>query len=313
MTYQEFCTQFERIPQSADTFRRVDPEHQLDIFVGYNSSSFPTLLVLGTDCVDAKLLHETNSIKIQNVTFSDNRKALAFSYTQMPCNSIFLRLCFDMLEASRNAQGNQMYLKLVQRYIAWYNMFTGKKSDLLTKEQQKGLCGELLFLERKIAELSPVEALTAWQGPHRADQDFVFSDSWAEIKSIKLSAASVTISSLEQLQLESPGTLVVYKMEDTTPEDQERFSLHMLVERITETIAESADAILLFNEKLYFAGYDSEEKAYQQTFFALREQFIYAVKDNFPRLTQNNTPAEIVKAEYQIDLAAINEYRSENF
>lgn len=312
MTYQEFCTQFDRIPKTANAFSRIDPNHPLDIYMGYNDLLHPTLLVMGTDCVDAKLLHDTNAIKIQNVTL-DNHKALAFSYTQSPYNNIFSRLCFDMLESSRNEQGDGMYLKLVQRYIAWYNMFTGKKSDVLTKEQQKGLCGELLYLEQKIAERNAIEALVAWQGPHGADQDFVFADSWAEIKSVKLSATSITISSLEQLQLESPGTLVVYKLEDTNAEDQEQFSLHMLVERITRTISNSVDAVLLFNEKLYFAGYDPEEESYQQTFFKIREKFVYSVIDDFPRLTQINTPVAIVGAKYQIDLAAINEYRRELF
>ena len=312
MIYQDFCAQFDRIPKAANAFSRIDPKHPLDIYMGYNDSLYPTLLVIGTDCVDAKLLHDTNAIKIQNVML-DNRKALAFSYIQSPYNNIFSRLCFDMLESSRNEQGDGMYLKLVQRYIAWYNMFTGKRSDILTKEQQKGLCGELLFLEQKITERPAVEALTAWQGPLDADQDFVFADSWAEIKSVKLSATAVTISSLEQLQLESPGMLIVYKLEDTNSEDQDRFSLHMLVERITRAISNSVDAVLLFNEKLYFAGYDPEEESYQQTFFKIREKFVYSVIDDFPRLTQTNTPVAIVEAKYQIDLAAINEYQREDF
>ena len=312
MTYQEFCAQFERIPKAANAFSRIDPNHPLDIYMGDNDSLHPTLLIVGTDCVDAKYLHDTNAIKIQNVIL-DNRKALTFSYIQSPYNNIFSRLCFDMLESSRNEQGNGKYLKLVQRYIAWYNMFTGKKSDILTKEQQKGLCGELLFLEQKISERPIVEALTAWQGPLEADQDFVFADSWAEIKSVKLSATAVTISSLEQLQLESPGMLIVYKLEDTNSEDQDRFSLHMLVERITRAISNSVDAVLLFKEKLYFAGYDPEEESYKQTFFKIREKFVYSVIDDFPRLTQMNTPVAIVEAKYQIDLAAINEYRREDF
>ena len=308
MTYQEFCSQFERIPQTVNTFSRIDPTHPLDIYIGYNDSLNPTFVVCGTDCVDARHLQSTNAIKIENVILN-NRQSLAFSYIKTPYNNIFSRLCFDMLESSRSELGNQMYLKLVQRYIAWYNMFTGKKSDILTKEQQKGLCGELLYLEQQIAERSPVEALTAWQGPHGADQDFLFTDFWAEVKSIKLSATSVTISSLEQLQLESPGMLVIYKLEDTNSEDVERFSLHMLVERIKNAIISTTDAVLLFNEKLFFAGYDSEESSYQQTFFKTKEELFYSVENDFPRLTQLNTPIQILGAKYQIDLPSIEAYR----
>ena len=312
MIYQDFCDRLQQLSKAPNMYSRLDSEHPLDIYCGYNELLQPTFMIVGTEEVDASLLHETQSISIKNILRNDAKRALLFSYTKQPYNDIFTRLCFDMLEAARIAPAKQKYSKLVHRYIAWQKMLSGTRSDILSKEQQKGLCGELLFLETFLDTIGTLPALESWRGPCQADQDFIFSNGWAEIKSIKYAADSVTISSLEQLSPDIPGILAVFKIEETSQFEQESFSLASLVDRISGKISSSPSGSLIWEDKIHLAGYDPSEKIYRNTFFVVRDKMIYSVTEGFPRLTKKILPSAVIQAKYQIDLGAIASFIQED-
>ena len=62
--------------------------------------------------------------------------------------------------------------------------------------------------------------MTAWQGPEGCDQDFEFETGWAEVKTVKISATEVSISSLQQLEREDVGRLIVYFAEKDGSESE---------------------------------------------------------------------------------------------
>lgn len=59
-------------------------------------------------------------------------------------------------------------------------------------------------------------SLQAWMGPRMADQDFVFLDTWYEVKATTSDAEQVRISSIEQLDCAAEGTLAVLALDQTS-------------------------------------------------------------------------------------------------
>ena len=90
----------------------------------------------------------------------------------------------------------------IMRYKNWQKFLQYMKGDVMSFQRQKGLLGELLYLKEILISMDKEAAVEAWVGPEGSDQDFVFSDTWTEVKSVALSAESVSISSLQQLYQE---------------------------------------------------------------------------------------------------------------
>ena len=90
-------------------------------------------------------------------------------------------------------------------------------------------------------------AVQGWVGAEGADQDFMYSEGWYEVKSIGISAASVTISSLEQLDCTLAGELVVVRIDKVAPEREGSISLNEMVCRICSKLSPYSDSLELFN------------------------------------------------------------------
>ena len=190
-------------------------------------------------------------------------------------------------------------------------MLESQNSGLMSEQSRKGLLGELLFLEKRIAILdNPLSVIQGWAGADGADQDFVYPDGWFEVKSISVSATSVLISSLEQLYGADIGELVVQRIDKTVPNKAGAFSLNEIVLRISEILLNDADALDLFRAKLSAYGYiDLQEYSEQKYFHA--ETIVYRVDEFFPRLTTQSVPTQIVSAHYELNLPSLIEWKKE--
>lgn len=71
-------------------------------------------------------------------------------------------------------------------------------------------------------------SLQAWMGPKMADQDFVFPDTWYEVKATTSDAEQVRISSIEQLDCAVEGTLAILVLDQTSAVDKQRFAANSL-------------------------------------------------------------------------------------
>lgn len=119
-------------------------------------------------------------------------------------------------------------------------MFYGS-SKLLSENEVLGLIGELLFLKDFAFKVYGVSTgLNGWSGPEPTHKDFSFENNWYEIKTINSYKNSVSISSLEQLDSEFDGHLIVYTMEKMSPSFN-GVKLNSLVANINELITLDTD------------------------------------------------------------------------
>lgn len=194
------------------------------------------------------------------------------------------------------------------RWKYWQEMFGRKKPSIMGKQEIKGLIGELLELKKHfIKDYGSEVAIKSWLGPLSGHKDFEIEDTWYEIKAVNESAVQVNISSLEQLDSEKDGHLIVIKLEETSNTNSNSINLNQAVISVTEEIADP-EILDLFRDRLSNLGYIPSEE-YDAYTFEYKGRRMYAVRDDFPRITRQMVPLPIGNVSYSILLDGINNFK----
>lgn len=286
-------------------FLQIDTLHPLEWHIGYQSISQKTLLLVCT--TDVGTVESSKSMAVtRRKREIDNRWTLSFELLRNEQEGVFATLCSDIIEHSRTASNEKEALTLViSRYKQWSRLLESQRSGLMDENSRKGLLGELLFLQERIDESdSALTALQGWVGASGADQDFMYEGGWYEIKSVGVSATSVTISSLEQLDCADEGELVIMRIDKAAPDKAGALSLNDAVRQICDKIADVSDAIELFRSKLSAYGYiDLQEYSVQKYYCSGSQR--YSVNNTFPRLIRRNVPSQVETLRYELSLSSL--------
>ncbi len=303
--------QWNNIHYTDGGFLQIDAQHPLEWYIGYQSISQRTLLLV-CDTEISPIESSKSMIVHRRKRESDNRWTLSFELLRSEQQGVFAILCCDVIEYSRPASTEAEALKLVVgRYKQWSKLLETQHSVLMDEHRRKGLLGELLFLEQQITSSnSCLAAIQGWVGADGADQDFIYHDGWFEIKSIGTSAVSVTISSLEQLDCADKGELVIKRIDKVAPEKAGAFSLNEVVWRISSLLLGDAEALDLFRAKLCSYGYMDLQEYSEQKFFCSSTQR-YLINESFPKLIRANVPTQISALHYELDLPSLADWRRE--
>jgi hypothetical protein len=288
-------------------FLQIDTDHPLEWHIGYQSISQKTLLlVYGTEISPVE---SSKSMSVVRRRREDNRCSLTFELLRNEQQGVFAIFCCDTIEYSRPAGNEKDALNLViSRYKQWSKLLETQKSGLMDEAKRKGLLGELLFLEQQFEKQHSLLAVVqGWSGADSADQDFMYLDSWHEVKSIVASATNVTISSLEQLDCADEGELVIMRIDKATPERAGAVSLNDVVQRIKTTLSTDGDALALFRTKLTSYGYIDLHEYDEQKYNHSGMQK-YQVNESFPRLTSQIVPPQVTAARYELNLPSLADW-----
>jgi hypothetical protein len=289
-------------------FIRIEASHPLEWYVGYQSIDQKTMLIV-TDYEMPAPLSSKSVIVTRRRRETDGKWTLTFELMYNEQEGVFINLCCDILNYSQSASGEMEALKLViMRYKQWSRLLEYQKTIFLDENRKKGLMGELIFLQTKLQEgIAFISAVQAWVGPDGADQDFAFSNGWYEIKALGVSADSVSISSLQQLDNDQLGELIIVRIDKCAPERQGSFSITQKVAEIREIIRQDSDAAALFELKLEKYGYiDMPEYETQKYYYT--EKKSYKVDGTFPKLSSKNVPHQVIAGQYILSIAGIGEW-----
>lgn len=292
----------------AETFTRVYREHPLDLFLGKDINYRETLLLI---CgFKPKLMFSSSMIEVIVGKREDRRWAISFSLNNSKYLDIFSQFCFDLISSSEPYKvQKEGSLFICERYIKWQEMLKRKKGELLSEPEIKGLIGELYFLKNYTIQKYGLEkAIKSWIGPGKADQDFVFDNTWYEIKSTTSGSESVKISSIEQLDRVEDGNLVVLYLDKTSLTDVNRITLNALIEDIHNLLVYDDKLSALFNSKLVEQGYFKSED-YDDYCYRFNGIDQYRVTCNFPSLKRNEVPTSIKNVNYSLLLSEIKNYK----
>lgn len=280
----------------------------LDWWIGFDQHHRRTLLLV----VDQKpqTIPSSKSVGVTTGHRKDNRWAVTFTLLRDEHNDVFVCLCADLIEASRNCVEDTEAVDFVlARYGQWLKLMEHQPSGMLSEPRKRGLLGELWFLQSLLASgVAGEEAVAGWVGPDGADQDFMFPFGWYEVKAVGASGSRVAISSLEQLDAGPSGTLVVVFVDPSAPDEPNSATLNGRIEDIRKALRPSPTALAAYESKLLSYGYVALPD-YDNDWYRVSGVRRYSVEEGFPRITRSSVAAEVVSAEYSLSLHALEAWR----
>ena len=289
---------FSRVTQSK-SFIRVDNVHPLDLYVGTDEMSRWTLLML----CNIKPRQLTSSRMIHAVLGQrpDGRWSVSLSLVKEEYRDMFVLFCGDIVESSRAIRNKDKAAAfVVNRYKEWKEMLAGTGAGLLGSEEIKGLIGEMYVLDSELMQqYGPEKAAMSWTGPKAGRQDFVLDDAWFEVK----------ISSVEQLDCQNNGTLIVVYADKTSRTDANAIDLNKLYTKLLSRLTDDEARAEFSNMLLKYGYYPRYEYESPDCTFAVKGTVHYNVTKQFPCLRRGNIPTSITRASYYISLPTISEWK----
>jgi len=294
---------FQLIMQNSH-YLRVDDTHQMELLIGINDNGEKTIRFVG-NFVKTKI-RGTKSIEINHYAYKD-KLILSFSLVDDEYVDLFYLFCNDLVDSSREIQQEMGYTYLVNRFERWRS-FSGLTRKYLSEPEIKGLIGELLFLNDVLFEKYGVsKSIQGWTGSEPLKKDFSYDETWFEVKAV--TGDKVSISSIDQLDSNVTGFLVLYSLEKLSPEASGA-SLNRLCDQIFDRLELDMDR-QTFLMKLIQANFYREEY-YDQFVYANTRTNFYEVNDSFPKLTRELMPEAIANAKYDLIINMLERFKRDS-
>ena len=195
--------------------------------------------------------------------------------------------------------------EVVPRVLEKWRRFWRKiPTRALSREEQIGLFAELRFLHEWLMPDFGAEAVELWRGPF-GEIDFLENSFCVEVKATTSSAGHIyKINGLHQLEQPPTGILYLFGLLMSN-RSRDGENLVSQVQDIRKELTEYSDISDQFEEGLLQVGYnDAHHDEYDKLHFEIREECLYEVKNDFPRLSKEliKIPPGIDRVEYTINL-----------
>lgn len=308
MDFSAFIARITSVEKSPQKYFIVDPDLPLSVYFGLDNLCRPTLLIedIGKT-FSVSDIPSTAQIHVRSFMGGD-KACLSFSLLSPEHRDVFNTLCYDLFESTRKENRDQALLSLLSRFSAWLELLKGTRPGVMSLQEQQGLAAELMALVYFAGEKGFGAAIDAWVGPFKLDKDFEFFDYWAEVKSCKVSAATVSISSIEQLDASMDGCLIIYRIDQAPENKEDAYSLKDVVDKARSAATNVAERTLLEN-KLLLAKYIDTEPEYQKKKFKTYSSDFYRVDSRFPCLRRGSVDSAITACQYSISIPAIEVFK----
>lgn len=225
---------------------------------------------------------------------------------------IFSTLSEDLIfGVSEVIEEETLVEKLLERLAKWQSLFEKVGKQGLSDEAQRGLYGELYFLRLFLYNTSDkTYCLKSWLGSEKAIQDFQHSNWAVEVKTTHgKNHQKIHITSERQLDDSIIEKIFLYHLSlDIRTGNGE--SLNSLVDEILKILENDTIASNLFKLKLLESGYyEVHRPLYEESGYTIRQENIYRVSDNFPRITESQVPEGVGDIKYSIVLSESENWR----
>ncbi|MGL5561818.1 MAG: PD-(D/E)XK motif protein, partial [Tannerellaceae bacterium] len=195
-------TQARQISDNIILRYKISQLERLDCYIGTICSLGKKLFIMKLEADDHPCNFENRFAGV-DIYISQNKdnKELYILLQDDKLSEIFVYFVEDIINYLANIYDNTTALKIIkERVNFWRLLFSKISRDILSAEQQRGLFGELYFLERLLNETKDKYAvINAWHGPLALNQDFRFNNLALEIKATKKNNPTIKISNEYQL------------------------------------------------------------------------------------------------------------------
>ena len=289
--------------------KRVDPAIRWNFFWGRDVDR-KCLFVLahGSDAIPAARLPNLRGVEISDVNRGSTLdRMLIFKLVEDGHRDIFERLCRDIVASAGRANSETEAVALtLARTWRWHHLLRGGADGRLSSEEQKGLAGELLLIERHLLQcLSAREIIASWRGPLDAPKDFEIGRLCVEVKARRGAATPhIAISSADQLDTSGVDELFLSVVElDQAPANaHQSFTLSDLATRVRDRlVALDSSVEEPLDRLLEAAGFDCSDD-YADNRMIEGASRLFRVAEGFPRLCSSALPSGIDNVRYSIAL-----------
>jgi hypothetical protein len=221
--------------------------------------------------------------------------------------SLFIQNILEEIEKSvTEIEAIKTTLNVVSK---WKKLFDKINFNGLSIEQQKGLIGELLFLNTLLNnEKTSANAVNSWTSAERDFQakDFTIDSIGVEVKFTASKQPRIKVSNERQLDAENLSELFLILYSTEAVKDN-GISLNSIVEQTRQKIS-TEDERSIFNAKLQLNGYFDEDKEHYGRMYSLKKTFLFIVKSDFPKITKGQLPLGIYDTSYSIEISAVENF-----
>ena len=250
--------------------------------------------------------------------FDDDSIRTDRSRIELELNNISDSQIFDSLiddiavSVNKSDTEESAIFNFIETIFGWQSFLEKTGNKKLSKEQQRGLFGELITLKTLMIPQAGIHsAIQSWQGDQsiRGLRDFEYNGVGVEVKTTTTkNPETFTVSSEDQLDSRNLKGIVVHHLSlDQTLTEGE--SLQSLILEILSEI-ESNRSKTLFFQRLYNLGYSTEQgELYLSPKYQIRNQYIFSVSENFPRITEESLMQGISNVRYRVSIDYCLDYQ----
>lgn len=278
--------------------------------IGYNKKEQRCLILelpLKFDKAFQQFEKENLSLK-----YFSKERCLCIELNDEYFKDLFDDLILSIYHKIFNISNPEEYSELFTRhFFKWSSFFVNKRNNGLTKDDVKGLIGELIYLKNllKDSKLDVDDVLNSWRGPYDNGHDFIFDFADFEIKTIEKTKNNVRISSEFQLDSEKGKKieLVVISVEFDIDNG---ISLKSITNEIKSIVLDKLGDNSIFITALSQKGLTiGDLERYEIHRFKPTIEISYdSSNDAFPKLIKSQLPKQINKLKYNIRLNLIEEF-----
>lgn len=292
--------------------RRIASESGLDLFLAVDkprmARSFLWLLPTSVSLTE-EMPEQSRGIYVTlEADASEDRSWLRLTLADQAFDGVFAALVADLtaavLDPPAGTTSQDAFLRRLER---WRQLLARVPGEVLGREAQRGLFGELWVLRKYLLEaVLPEAALIAWTGPEGATQDFQLAITAIEVKTTAgLMPEHLTISNERQLEAgRIPHLFLLHVCLDERHAGGDE-TLPGIVDDIRARIGSAGVPLFRFEEKLHDAGFREEHRpTYLEQSYVVAEERIYGVGSGFPCITREILPHGVGNVVYDVAIAA---------
>lgn len=293
---------------------RIDEIHHLNCFVATNHITGQHLYIM--DVTKNVTIPELKNYRFKGVEIytlpneAENTTELYIYLLDNELKDIFSLFIQNILEdIEKSVTESEAIKKTLNIVSKWKKLFDKINFNCLSLEQQKGLIGELLFLNTLLNnEKTSPNAINTWTGAEQDFQakDFTLGSVGVEVKFTASKQPRIKVSNERQLDAENLSELFLILYSTEAVKDN-GISLNSIVEQTRQKIS-TEDERSIFNAKLQLNGYFDDDKEHYGRMYSLKRTFVFNVTDEFPKIVKGQLPLGIYDTSYSIEISAVENF-----
>jgi hypothetical protein len=295
--------------------REINTSSKYKLFLGsnYNSSTRYLFVLLENEKHDISFPRfQGMDITIVNTSigFYKNRNFICLKQNIRGLENVFelviTAICKAIISLSEEAD---LIICLENELNEWKLFFDKYKSNLMSLEKQKGLFGELYFIQNYlIKKYNTDDIIQIWKGPEGSHHDFEFNRTAIEIKTTSNKEhKKFTISSEKQLDNLGLDHLYLCLFSLNVHENDIGISLLELANQLVEKM-NTVDRFN-FEIKLLKAGLNLNDTIENSYRFTVADNQFFEIRNSFPRITNTGIPSGVGDLKYSVMVSACASYK----